>query len=396
MTYQAILRYLENCLDSYLADLQSLVAIDSGSQYKAGVDAVNDRLTGLLVQTGFTVSRYPQPEAGDNLLAKLKGRGQGRILLVGHTDTVYPVGTAARRPMTIQGDKVLGPGTCDMKAGLLSGIYAVRALQAVGFDGFGEIAYLAVSDEETDPRFSTDLIRAASREADAVLVLEAARENGDIVSARKGVRWYTIEVFGKAAHAGVEPEKGRSAVLALAGLVTTIDRLNGLRPGVTLNTGYIHGGGDYPSIVADYAKARVDLRGFSRQDMDEAEAALRQLLADPPVPGVQVKITLEESSAFPPMERTPETAALEAAACAVARELGFTLRSTATGGASDACLASAEGIPTLDGLGPVGGLDHSPDEYIRLSSIAPRTALLAGLIIRMTAEGERWKDGRPD
>lgn len=376
----SFLSYMETNLPAYLADLRALVSIDSGSRHKAGVDQVNDWLAARLKRLGFAVARYPQTQAGDNLLATLAGRGRGRILLIGHSDTVFPVGTAAQRPMTIAGDKILGPGVCDMKAGLLTGLYAVQALQAAGFNGFESITYLCVSDEETDPRFSTDLIRAAGRQAQVVLTLEAARENGDFVTARKGVQWYTVEAFGRSAHAGVEPEKGRNAVLALAHHIVALDRLNGLRPGVTLNTGYIEGGSHYPSMVPDYAKMRLDVRGFSQADIQAAVAAMRQQLETGVTPDVRVKITLEESSAFPPMERTPQMAHLEQLTQQLARELGFEARGASTGGASDASIAAAEGTPALDGLGPVGGLDHSPNEYIFLSSIAPRTALLARLI----------------
>ena len=294
--------------------------------------------------------------------------------------------------MTITGDKILGPGTCDMKAGLLSGLYALEALAFSGFDRFDQLTFLCVSDEETDPRYSPPLIRLASGQADAVLTLEAARENGDIVTARKGLQWYTIEAFGRSAHAGVEPEKGHNALLSLAHHIVALDRLNGLHPGVTVNTGYLQGGSDYPSIVPDYAKMRLDLRAFTGQDMQALVDAVRRQLAQPVVPGVTVELTLEESSAFPPMERTPAVAVLEALAQQSARELGFEVNGASTGGASDASWAAAAGIPVLDGLGPVGGLDHGPDEYILLSSIVPRTALLARL---MMAIADHFTADRP-
>ena len=381
ITPDPIVTYLTDRLPAYLDDLRTLVSIDSGSQHKAGVDAVNSWLAERLAALDYAVEFHPQTHAGDNLLATRRGSGQGRILLLGHSDTVYPVGTAARRPMVITGDKILGPGTCDMKAGLLSGLYALAALAATGFDRFDTLSYLCVSDEETDPRYSPPLIRSASRQADVVLTLEAARQNGDIVTARKGVQWYTVEAFGRSAHAGVEPEKGRNAILTLAHHLVALNQLNGLRPGVTLNVGYLHGGGDFPSIVPDYAKMRLDLRAFTAADMAAVVEAVRQQLAQPVVPDVTVKMTFEESSSLPPMERTPRVAWLEELVCRAGRELDLEVRGTSTGGASDASLAAAEGAAVLDGLGPIGGLDHGPDEYIELSSIVPRTALLARLIM---------------
>jgi glutamate carboxypeptidase len=381
--------FLEERLDAYLADLQTLVGIDSGSQNKAGIDAVNNWLEERLRKLKFSLVRHPQADAGDDLLAVRPGKGQGRILLLGHSDTVYPPGTALQRPMSIRGDKVLGPGTCDMKAGLLSGVYALAALASIGFDEFESLAYLCVSDEESSERHSIPLIRSESRKADAVLTLEAARSNGDIVTARKAVRWYTVEAFGHAAHAGVEPEKGRSAILALAGHIVALDGLNDLRPGLTVNTGYIEGG-SLPSITADYAKMRLDLRALTQGDMQALEAATHQQLASSPVPDVRIVATLEEGSVCPAMERTAAVAQLESLALREARALGFEVKGVSTGGASDASFAAAEGVPVLDGLGPIGGLDHSPDEYILLSSIVPRTALLARLIVAIAhAQKER-------
>ena len=172
-----LISILENQLDDYLDDLRILVSIDSGSNYKTGVDRVNEWLEARLISLGFTVKRDLQTKSGDNLLAALEGRGSGRILLLGHSDTVFPVGTAAERPMTIAGDKIHGPGTCDMKAGLLTGCYAAAALSELGFQDFGRIDFLCVSDEEVQERYSHELIRRTARQADAVFTLEAAREN---------------------------------------------------------------------------------------------------------------------------------------------------------------------------------------------------------------------------
>ncbi|MGQ9600405.1 MAG: M20 family metallopeptidase [Anaerolineae bacterium] len=375
-----LIRFLESRLDEYLADLRFLASIDSGSCHKPGIDAVVDWLEARFRHLGLAVERYCQAEWGDDLLATWQGRGRGHILLLGHSDTVYPVGTAASRPMKIEGDRVLGPGVADMKGGLLSGLYAIEALQAMGSTNLQCLYFLVVSDEESNVRHALPLIRGLSRQADVVLNLEAARENGDLVTARKALRWYTIEAVGRAAHAGVEPEKGCSAVLALAHHIVALDRLNGLQPGATINVGTVEGG-TWPSVVAGYAKARLDLRTWTEADMESLVTAVREQLDREPVPGVRVRMILEEGSVVPAMERTPAVVELERMAQQIARELGFVVQGASTGGASDASYAAAEGTPTLDGLGPVGGLDHSPDEYIVLSSIVPRTALLARLIL---------------
>lgn len=378
---EALVAFLEGRLAAYIEELRELVNTDSGSYDKTGVDAVVSRLEQRLELLGCEVKRYRQAKFGDDLLATMGGRGKGHILLLGHSDTVFLAGTATERPMKIEGDRILGPGTCDMKAGLLTGIYALEALREIGFDDYENISYLCVSDEEIGgERHSIPLIRSEARRVDVVLTLEAARENGDIVSARKGMCWYIVEAFGKSAHAGVEPEKGRNAIVALAHQTIALSKLNGLKPGMTVNTGYIEGG-LAPNVVPDYAKIRVDVRALSKEDMREFEDTFREQLAKTEIPGVKIAFRAEEGSYVPPMERTPAVMKLEELAQEAAQELGFDLKAASTGGCSDACFAATEGVPVLDGLGPIGGLDHSPREYVKLSSIVPRTALLAKLIM---------------
>ncbi len=242
-----------------------------------------------------------------------------------------------------------------------------------------------VSDEEIGERHSVPLLMEKGPKHDAILTLEAARENGDIVTARKAVRWYTVEAVGKAAHAGVEPEKGRSATLAIARFVVEAFTLNGLREGMTVNPGQLAGGGS-PSIVADRATARFDLRARTNAQLDELEAAFRSLATTPFVPDVTLDVTMELRSDCPAMERTPGVARLEELAVDIARGLGFALKGAATGGGSDISFAGHAGTPGLDGLGPIGGLDHGPNEYVLKSSVVPRTALLAKLVMAIGGE----------
>lgn len=203
-----ILTFLQGTREEFLADLRYLTGIDSGTENKAGVDQVQSWFEAQLGRLGFTVSRMPQVGWGDDLIARRSGNGRAKVMLIGHADTVYPDGIAGARPMTIAGDRVIGPGTCDMKAGLLAGLYAVRALDHAAWDGLALLTFVIVSDEEIQQRHSSDLLKAEGPRHDAVLTLEAARENGDIVTARKATEWVTVEAFGKPAHAGVEPERG--------------------------------------------------------------------------------------------------------------------------------------------------------------------------------------------
>lgn len=377
--FDPFVAYLNPQLDSYLEELRALVSLDSYSYDRADVNHVVDWLEARLKTLDFDVTRHTNAHSGDSLLATRKGRGDaGRIMLLGHSDTVFPRGTTAQRPITYQGDKILGPGTCDMKAGLLVGIYAVEAMNMLQCDTYDQLTFLIVPDEEIDERDSIPLIRSTSRQNDVVLTLEAARENGDIVVARKGVRSFTAEAFGHAAHSGVEPEKGRNAIVALAHQIIALEQLNDLPNGISVNVGVVEGG-RLRNIVPDHARLRFEARAFNQPDLDRVTASVLGVFERETVPGVTFKVSYEQTS--PPMPYTAEIAALERMAKAIAGEMDFELNGAHTGGTADAAFAVAEGVPALDGLGPVGGLDHGPDEYILKSSIVPRIALLSKLIM---------------
>jgi len=215
--------------------------------------------------------------------------------------------------------------------------------------------------------------------------MESARANGDIVSARKGIADFVVRIEGRAAHAGVEPEKGRSAILAGAALVEGIHALMGRWPGVTSNVGVFHSG-TRPNVVPDEAEVVGEVRAVTGPALDEAVAAVRALAAAPSVPDVTIEV--DEYASWRPMEKLERSGRLAEATIELARGLGFDTIDTATGGASDANTTSGMGIPTIDGLGPVGGRDHSPDEYLDVDSIVPRTALLAALILAIGRDPE--------
>jgi glutamate carboxypeptidase len=232
-------------------------------------------------------------------------------------------------------------------------------------------------DEEIGSPFSGPVIRERAAEADACFVLEGARENGDIVSARKGVADIRVIFHGRAAHAGVEPHRGRSATLQAAHTTIALHDLNGRWDGVTVNVGVVHGG-TRPNVVAERCEVEVDLRAETQASFDQAMDEVHRVAARTAVPDVTVEFT--GSAGFPPMEKTPGTAVLAERAIAIAAELGFELHDASTGGASDANPVAGMGVPVLDGLGPVGGDDHSPTEWLDVSSVVPRIAMLASLI----------------
>jgi glutamate carboxypeptidase len=300
-------------------------------------------------------------------------------------DTVFSDGTVAARPFRVDDGVARGAGVSDMKAGLLAGFQALAALRRLGggsFAGlpFERIVFIANPDEEIGSPTSTPHIRQVAEQSDACFVLECARANGDFVSARKGIADLRLSIHGRAAHAGVEPEKGRSAILAGAHLVTAIHGLNGRWPDVTANVG-VFNAGTRPNVVADAAELQVDVRGMTATSLAAALGAVRDLAANPAVPDVTVEMATMAS--WEPMEKLERSGRLADHVVALAERLGFATRDTATGGASDANTTSGMGVPTIDGLGPIGGADHSPAEYLEVGSIVPRTTLLAALLLEV-------------
>jgi glutamate carboxypeptidase len=390
---EELVEIVQDELPAYLEDLATLVNVDCGSYTKDGVDQVGAWTAAFLERLGGQVEVHAHSTLGNTIVGTFRGRSGGpRALLIGHLDTVFPEGTAAARPLRIEAGLAHGPGVTDMKSGLLAGLYAVLALISLGEDDdargprgegpfelpFERLVFVANPDEEIGSISSTPIIRELALASDVCFVLECARANGDIVSARKGTVDLRLTVHGRAAHAGVEPEKGRNAILAAAHLAIALQELNGRWPGVTVNVGVIRGG-TRPNVVAEEAVLDVDLRAPGREQLEAAEAAVRAAAALTVVPDTHV--TIEETARHWPMEKLERSGRLVLHAQAIAGRLGFELADAATGGASDANTTAGLGVPSLDGLGPIGGNDHSPAEYLEVDSIVPRTALLAGLLL---------------
>ena len=373
--------------EEFVAALEAMVNVDCGSYTPAGVNQIADLCEQRFHANGWEVERRrhqpgdgDESQLGDLLIGRLRGAGGPNVLLVGHMDTVFDEGTVRERPFRIDGDVAHGPGVSDMKAGLLTGFFAIEALQEAGSDGYGTITYVCNPDEEIGSPFSGPVIRELAPQQDAALVLEGARANGDIVSARKGTTDYRIVFNGRAAHAGVEPEKGRNAVLDAAHAIVALQALNGRWPGVTVNVGVVRGG-TRTNVVAERCELQVDLRSPELVSLEEAEAEIERICAEHVVPDVTTEVI--GHGWHRPMEKKAGAARLVEIAVSVAGELGFELRDAATGGVSDANTTSAAGTPTIDGLGPIGGDDHAPAEWLDLTSVVPRIALLAGIISRL-------------
>jgi glutamate carboxypeptidase len=377
---------IQRRLPDFLHDLEQLVNVDCGSYTKPGVDEVG-RWTGAFLEgIGADVDYRDHETLGATVVATFEGADQvgARLLLIGHLDTVFEAGTAAVRPFRLDAGLAHGPGVTDMKAGLLAGLYAITAIRdEIGMLPFGRLVFVANPDEEIGSPSSTPYIRSLARDVDACLVLECARANGDIVSSRKGILDLRLTVHGRAAHAGVEPQKGRNAIVEAARLVRELNALNGRWQGVTVNVGVIEGG-TRPNVVPETCSVEVDLRSPTRLDLESAEAAIHELCAGTLVPDTRIDIA--SMGRHWPMERLERSGRLVEHAEAIAKRLGFELRDAATGGASDANTTAGMGIPTIDGLGPIGGNDHSLEEYLEIDSIVPRTTLLAGLMLAIARD----------
>ncbi|MEU8717312.1 M20 family metallopeptidase [Streptomyces sp. NPDC048663] len=374
----------------YLRELAELVAIDSGSYSPAGVNRVGEIVDERLRALGFDSRRLSPPPVGsrgtgDLVVARKRGSlsvqdGGRRILLAAHMDTVFEDGTAAARPFGLTGSRAHGPGVSDDKGGLVAGLTALRILEEAGFHDYAELVFLAVPDEEIGSPASRPFTEETAHGMHYALALECARENGDVVIARKGVADFRLTVTGRAAHAGIEPERGANAALAAAHLTVALQGLNGRWGDVTVNVGMVHAGSRI-NIVCPEAELHVEVRSATTRGIRQARRAIEELAARPAVAGTSV--TVEQLDLCPPMEDTDAARRMLRTAQTVGGELGLSFGAAATGGVGDANLIAGTGVPVLDGLGPVGGGDHSPQEWLDTTTIVTRVALLASLVVEL-------------
>jgi glutamate carboxypeptidase len=384
-TYPGIDR-AERIIDHYLDDLKNIVNIDSGTYNKQGVDHVGQYLQQRFQAFGFSTRFERQAQYGDHLIATHNGNAPNgpRLLLIGHMDTVLADGEAQRRPFTISSQGgvriATGPGVLDMKSGILIGLYALHLLIAASEANYQSVTFLCNSDEEIGSPSSKTLIQELARQADAALILEPGRAERTVVSSRRGVGRYRVEVQGVSAHAGVEPKRGRNAILELAYQVQRLQALNDTIPGTTLNVGVI-AGGERTNVVPAYASCDIDIRVSDQAGLKMLEAAMRRAISRHLVP--DTKVTLSGSMCHMPFERTEGNTRLIRLVKEVGHEMGLKIEDVSSGGGSDGNTTSAMGVPTLDGLGAGGALAHNPGEYIELDYLPTRIALVAGLVQRI-------------
>jgi glutamate carboxypeptidase len=375
---RALLRSLKPRLPEMITTLRKFVQTESPSLEKSAADRCSLLVAGEWRKLGAQVERLPQKHRGDHLRVTWwphASRPTGQLLVLGHYDTVYATGSLAKMPFRVSSGKAYGPGTFDMKAGIVQALFALDAWQRAKTPLRKRIVFLWTSDEEIGSESSRKLIETEARRSDAVFVLEPALgPRGLLKTSRKGVGEAELIVHGRASHAGLAPEEGINAVHELARQIMRVQQWNDARRGVSINTDIVEGG-TRVNVIAERARAVVDLRAVRLSDMRRIERRLRALR--PVISGARLEIHGGFNRA--PMERKVSSA-LFARAKSLAAQMGLALGECAAGGGSDGNLTAALGVPTLDGLGAVGHGAHSPGEYVVLNTLPVRAALLAALL----------------
>ncbi|MBV9571854.1 MAG: M20/M25/M40 family metallo-hydrolase [Alphaproteobacteria bacterium] len=371
--------------ESQLGLLQTVVNIDSGTGDVEGGRKVAAILIAQLKMLGAEIETVPAeaPDLPDNIVATVKGLGKARILMIGHIDTVFGQGTVAARPYTVEGNHARGPGVADEKGGVVEGLCALKLLHDLRFDNFGHITFLIETSEERGSPGTKRLVHKLLADSDVELNLEPGDPPDIITVWRKGSAVFHIDVKGKAAHAGVNPQDGHNAAVELMHQLLKLESLPHSGPGVTVNTTVIRAG-ERSNIIPDAASAQVNVRVRKAADFSEVQAVLERNAQHITVPGTTVTVSRE--AAFPPLPDNPATAALAARAQAIYASIGNKLGTGGNGGASESALAAEAGVPALDGLGPVGGGFHSDREYLDLTTVTPRLYLLTKLLISLSED----------
>jgi len=359
--------------------LGEFVRCESPSHDKAAVDRFGLMVAKAWKRAGAKVRLLPQKHGGNHVLAEAwlgEGRPSGQILVLGHIDTVYPLGTISKTPFRVAAGKAWGPGTFDMKGGIVQALEAVNLLREVKAKPRRKFVFLWTTDEEIGSETGRPLIEREARKSEAVLVLEPAfGAKGWLKTQRKGVGSAEILVTGRSAHAGIDPSKGVNAVHELALQISRIMKMNEPKRGVTMQATVVSGG-TVSNVIPSDARAEVDIRFSREKDGKRIERALRGL--QPVLPGARVEVRGGVNR--PPLERSAAVAKLFRQAQQLMAEAGLPLGEASTGGGSDGNFTAALGVPTLDGLGAVGDGAHSPREHVIVRALPERAALLAGLL----------------
>jgi len=382
---QALLAYLESRRQAMVEAVVELASIESPSDVPETQAAVQRRLTDALERCGFSVRRIRGRRTADHLYARPRRRRKGRPgqLVIGHSDTVWPVGTLETMPVRVENGHVRGPGTFDMKAGLVQGVFAMEALHALQLEPPATPVWLINSDEEIGSPDSRRWVRLLARNVVRTFVLEPAfGPDGRLKTARKGVARFRVTVRGMPAHAGLDPTAGASAIAELAHVIQKLHALTDLGRGTTVNVGTVRGG-TRPNVIAAEASAEVDVRVATIADGEEISRSIHALR--PEIKGTSIHV--EASAGIPPLERTRRNRALWVEARAAGERLGLELDDFLAGGGSDGNTTSLF-TATLDGLGAIGDGAHAAHEAVSIDGMVERSALLAELLMLPVTRAE--------
>jgi glutamate carboxypeptidase len=373
---KALLAYCESESDALMSCLRQAVEIESPSQNPEAIDRIADFFAQAFREQGADVQLLHHKTAGSALVADCwAGASSAKsILLLGHLDTVWEMGTLTDMPFQIRDGRAYGPGIYDMKSGIVCGIWALKALATLGLSPRGPIRAFMNADEELSSIAFREQLLAEARRARAVLVLEPAATHGALKTARKGVGEFQITVRGRSAHAGINPSAGVNAISELARQILRIEKLARPQRGLTLNVDMIHGG-TRSNVIPELAVARVDVRVPTALDSKKIERKMRALSPIHP----EAKLEISGGVNRPPLERKMASALFHKAQ-ALGRQMGLELKEASTGGGSDGNFTAALGIPTLDGLGGTGDGAHARHEHVIVRELPQRAALLAALL----------------
>ena len=384
-----ITAWLADQQPAMLAALERMVNTDGGSYDKAGVDAVGGQVREFLAGHGIAVETVRGERHGDCLRAFVNsdaappGNAPRNIVLMGHRDTVFPKGEPERRPFRVEGSRAYGPGVCDMKAGLVLNMFMLAAFHKFG-GAPGPMVGLFTGDEEIGSPEGRAVIEAEARGARVVFNSEPGRMSGNIVTGRKGGVFSVFDIVGKASHSGGNFEAGISAIGELAHKIVAIHALTDLARGITLNVGLVQGGQSV-NTVAPGAQGQIDLRYIHPEDREEVMGRLHAIIERSSIPGTRATLTIKGE--FLPLTQSPAAARLFTLYQGAAAEAGLAVKGEFSGGCADSGFTAAQGAPTICAVGPVGGLAHSPDEFLEVASLVPRAQAMARAIVGLEGAG---------
>jgi glutamate carboxypeptidase len=375
-----VLTAVKACEQSGRELLERAVAIDSGTGDVEGVNAVGAVYTAEFKALGADVKPVAPtaPALGNNVVATLTGTGKGRIVLIAHMDTVFNHGDVAKRMPHWEGQHYIGPGAGDDKAGGVTAVCALKALKETGFHDFARIDVLLNSNEETGSTGTRDLIQSLAAASDLVINLERGVPTDQVLRARKGGATLTVQFTGRAAHSGLEPEKGRNAVIEAARFALALEKLSDPTTKTTVTVDILSGG-DKTNVVPAHAELKADVRAFTNDELDRVEQAAAKLAATPSIDGVTIKSSMQR--VFPPWPPSEHSDHVIERANLVYAEIGRRITATEVGSSADVSYAAQTGTPSVDGFGIEGGGAHSVDDYADMATLVPRVYLLTRLLM---------------